>query len=59
MWATWDRIFREEGSFFSNGNAPDLERILESQWSAAVKKKHLDLMIKAAIPLAMVYHNQA
>ena len=59
MWATLDRIFREEGSFFSNGNAPDLERILESQWSAAVKKKHLDLMIKAAIPLAMVYHNQA
>lgn len=59
MWATWDRIFREDGSFFSLGNAPDLERILERQWEDARKKNDLDLMVKAAIPLAMVYHNQA
>ena len=59
MWKTWDRIFRVDGSFFSNGNVTDLERILESQWSQAVKKQNLDLMVKAAIPLSMVYHNQA
>ena len=59
MWDTWDRIFREDGSFFSSGNALDLERILENQWREARKKNDLDLMVKAAIPLAMVYHNQA
>ncbi len=59
MWKTWDRIFRVDGSFFSNSNVTDLERILESQWSRAVQQQNLDLMIKAAIPLSMVYHNQA
>ncbi|MEY2921455.1 MAG: hypothetical protein RL108_64 [Bacteroidota bacterium] len=59
MWKTWDRIFRVDGSFFSNGNVTDLERILESQWSSAVQQQNLDLMVKAAIPLSMVYHNQA
>ena len=59
MWETWDRIFRVDGSFFSNGNVTDLERILEKQWLDAVKRKNLDLMVKAAIPLSMVYHNQA
>lgn len=59
MWKTWDRIFRQDGGFFSNANVGDLERILESHWTDARKKNNLDLMIKAAIPLAMVYHNQA
>lgn len=59
MWETWDCIFRVDGSFFSNGNVTDLERILESQWSSAVQQQDLDLMVKAAIPLSMVYHNQA
>jgi hypothetical protein len=59
MWKTWDRVFKQDGGFFSNANVGDLERILESQWADARKKNNLDLMIKAAIPLAMVYHNQA
>ena len=59
MWNTWDRVFKQDGGFFSNANVGDLERILESQWAVARKKNNLDLMIKAAIPLAMVYHNQA
>ncbi|MFM6937594.1 MAG: sensor histidine kinase, partial [Aquirufa sp.] len=59
MWETWDRIFRVDGSFFSNGNVTDLERILESHWLSAVQQQDLDLMVKAAIPLSMVYHNQA
>ncbi|MHA8080658.1 sensor histidine kinase [Aquirufa regiilacus] len=59
MWTTWDRVFKEDGGFFSNANVGDLERILEAHWADARKKNNLDLMIKAAIPLAMVYHNQA
>ena len=59
MWKIWDRVFKQDGGFFSNANVGDLERILESQWAAARKKSNLDLMVKAAIPLAMVYHNQA
>lgn len=59
MWASWDRVFRTDGNFFSLGNAPDLARILENQWKDARKKRDLNLMVKAAIPLAIVYHNQA
>jgi two-component sensor histidine kinase len=59
MWMAWDGNFKRDGSFFSSANAPDLERILESQWTAARKKNDLDAMVKSAIPLAMVYHNQS
>ena len=59
MWLTWDRIFRQDGGFFSYANVADLERILEAQWADARRKNNLNLMVKAAIPLAMVYHNQA
>jgi two-component sensor histidine kinase len=59
MWATWDQAYRTDGNFFSLGNAPDLARILEQQWQLARKKNDLDLMVKAAIPLAFVNHNQS
>ncbi len=59
MWASWDRAFRTDDSFFSLSNAPDLARILEKQWTDGRKKNDSDLMVKAAIPLAFVYHNQA
>ncbi len=59
MWSSWDQVFRTDGNFFSLGNAPDLARILEKQWNDARKKNDLTLMVKAAIPLAFVYHNQA
>ena len=59
MWTNWNRVFKEDGGFFSNANVGDLERILEAHWADARRKNNLDLMVKAAIPLAMVYHNQA
>jgi two-component sensor histidine kinase len=59
MWASWDKAYTTDGNFFSLGNAPVLARILEKHWQLARKKNDLDLMIKAAIPLSIVYHNQA
>lgn len=59
LWLTWDDAFRREANYFSNANVQDLERILESQWAAARQKNDMDWMVKSAIPLSMVYHNQA
>ncbi len=59
LWLTWDDAFRKEANYFSYANVGDLERILETQWASARKKNEVDLMVKAAIPLSMVYHNQA
>ena len=59
LWLTWDDAFRREANYFSNANVGDLEQILETQWAAARKKNDVDLMVQAAIPLSMVYHNQA